>query len=423
MEYAVSKADITPAMPVYLEGYGGRNGLSKGVHDKIYVHSLLLKNNGCTLLIVSIDILSIMREKADALKRKITEKYGLREQNILIHAIHVHSAPGLSRKLIRGLVEEYVPFFDEQVMKSVDMCFSGIRKGTLYYGEGETYIGVCRRRNISGEIINAPSPDVLIDRKLGVLAVKDEEERVGAVAFNCACHPTVMGGENYLISSEFPGAARRVIEGNFPGAAALFLQGACGDINPAIKSTGSEYRQGNFSDVDFTGRILANDVGYVVRYGLKKVEASFECRIRPLELPIGEYKTDYFRRMSESSQEYPRKYGNYMLDQIKKGDEMKRVEYNLGIIRLASNLAVVTFEGEVCNEYGVWAREFAPDSHVMIAGYANGHKSYLPTKRILREGGYEATVTYCWAQFPGPYAEEAQDIVLAAVKEGIISLH
>jgi len=57
MEYAISKTDITPAMPVYLEGYGGRNGLSHGVHDNIYATSILLRNNGCTILIVSVDML------------------------------------------------------------------------------------------------------------------------------------------------------------------------------------------------------------------------------------------------------------------------------------------------------------------------------------------------------------------------------
>lgn len=417
MEYSVSRVDITPVMAVYMDGYGARNGLSRGVHDSIYVNSMLLKDNGHSLLIISIDILSIKREKADEIKQKITEKYGLPEQNILIHAIHVHSGPGLAAKLIRGCVREYVDFFDEQVMKSVDMCFKNMKTGTLYYGEGETYIGMSRRQRAGDEVRLAPAPDVPVDRKLGVAAVKDENGKIAAVIFNCACHPATMGGDNYLISAEFPGMARKAIEEKYPGAISLFIQGACGDINPAVISRGTEYRQAYFSDVEFLGMILANDVSHVIRYGLKKVEPSFDFHLRSLTLPIGEYRMDCFRKMSESGQEYQQKYGKYMLEKIEKGEEMKEVKYNLGIIRLASNLKIITLEGEVCNEFGVWIREFDPTVNMMIAGYSNGHKSYLPTKRILEEGGYEATVTYCWAEYPGPYADNVQDIVLNAVKE------
>lgn len=417
MEYSVSRVDITPVMDVFMDGYGARNGLSKGVHDSIYANSLLLKDNGSSFLILSMDILSIKREKADEIKQKIAAKYGLSGQNILIHATHVHSGPALAAKLSRGCIEEYVKFFDEQVMKSVDMCFKDTKTGTLYYGEGETYIGMSRRQRAGGEVRLAPAPDVPVDRKLSVVVIKDKNEKIAAVIFNCACHPATMGGDNYLISAEFPGVARKVIEESFPGSTSLFIQGACGDINPAVISKGSEYRQAYFSDVEFSGKILANDVSQVIKYGLKKVEPSFGFHIRSLTLPIGEYRMEYFREMAESGQEYRRKYGKYMLEKIEKGEETKEVKYDLGIIRLASNLKMITFEGEVCSEYGVWIREFEPLVNIMIAGYSNGHKSYLPTKRILHEGGYEATVTYCWAGYPGPYAENVQDIVLNAVKE------
>ena len=74
MEYSVSRVDITPVMDVFMDGYGARNGLSQGVHDSIYANSLLLKDNGSSFLILSMDILSIKREKADEIKQKIAAK-------------------------------------------------------------------------------------------------------------------------------------------------------------------------------------------------------------------------------------------------------------------------------------------------------------------------------------------------------------
>ena len=422
MKYSVYKADITPRMPVYMDGYGKRNGRSKGVRDNLYVKSVFLKDDNCSFLVISADICCIKREDADGLKIKITEKYGLPEQNIVIHAVHPHSGPALIAWLMHDYDGEYVEFFKGQVLKCVDACLENVKTGTMYYGDGETYIGMSRRKKTGKEVRLAPASDTPVDRKLNVIMIKGENEKIELVIYNCACHPTVMNETNYMISADFPGAACETIEKNYPGAVAVFIQGACGDINPAIISNGPEYRESYFSDVEFTGRILANDVNHIIRYGLKKIEPSFKCSIRRLVLPIGEYEVDFFKEMSESDNEYWRKYGNTMLEDIKKGEEVKETEFILGVIRLAPNLKIVALEGEICNEYGVWIRESDPSAEVLVAAYSNGYKSYLPTKRILKEGGYEATATYCWSSYPGPYSEKVQDIVLGAVKEELTNI-
>ena len=84
MEFAISKYDITPKEPTYMEGYGGRNQRSKGVHDNIYVKSLLIKNNSEMVLITCADVCIISRDLSDQLKKSITENYLLKEENILI---------------------------------------------------------------------------------------------------------------------------------------------------------------------------------------------------------------------------------------------------------------------------------------------------------------------------------------------------
>src|SRR5262249_48322007 len=55
--------------------------------------------------------------------------------------------------------------------------------------------------------------------------------RMLATLVNYACHPTTLAWENTLISPDFPGAMREVVE-QATGAPCIFLQGASGDLGP-----------------------------------------------------------------------------------------------------------------------------------------------------------------------------------------------
>ena len=52
-----------------------------------------------------------------------------------------------------------------------------------------------------------------------------------ATLFNYACHPTTLAWDNRLLSPDYVGAAREVLERAF-GAPSLFLQGASGELAP-----------------------------------------------------------------------------------------------------------------------------------------------------------------------------------------------
>src|SRR5262249_50753625 len=61
--------------------------------------------------------------------------------------------------------------------------------------------------------------------------VTGDDGAVRAILFNYACHPTTLAWDNRLLSPDYVGAAREVLEVAF-GAPALFLQGASGDLGP-----------------------------------------------------------------------------------------------------------------------------------------------------------------------------------------------
>ena len=56
----------------------------------------------------------------------------------------------------------------------------------------------------------------------------------GRTSVNYACHPTTLAWRNRLLSPDFPGGLRELVE-DATGATCLFLQGASGDLGPAAQ--------------------------------------------------------------------------------------------------------------------------------------------------------------------------------------------
>jgi hypothetical protein len=94
------------------------------------------------------------------------------------------------------------------------------------------------------------NPRGLADDTLLVARAVDGAGKTIATVVNYACHPTTLAWENTLISSDFPGAMREVVE-QATGAPCVFLQGASGDLGPR------EGFVGDTAIADRNGRQLA----------------------------------------------------------------------------------------------------------------------------------------------------------------------
>ena len=52
-----------------------------------------------------------------------------------------------------------------------------------------------------------------------------------------------------------------------------------------------------------------------------------------------------------------------------------------------------------------------------MAGYSNDLCSYIPSRRVLAEGGYEADRSMIYYMHPGPWAPSVEDTIVAKVHE------
>src|SRR5581483_11048262 len=150
----------------------------------------------------------------------------------LIDVSHTHSGP-----LTWELRSPWYAQAEDKMVEAIGAAKAAEFLATLEMSTGRIYLGHNRRKIIDGKGYmwwsnEEKLPSHPIDPTVNALQVKEADGKTRAVLVNYACHPSVLGPDNYEYSADYPGAMKRQIEQQIPGATALFIQGGAGDINP-----------------------------------------------------------------------------------------------------------------------------------------------------------------------------------------------
>jgi neutral ceramidase len=84
--------------------------------------------------------------------------------------------------------------------------------------------------------------------------------------------------------------------------------------------------------------------------------------------------------------------------------------------RLGRDLALVAWPGEVVVDYALRLANDYPDLRTWAAGYSNDVFGYVPSERVLREGGYEGGDAMIYYGRPGPFAPGVEERLHGAVR-------
>jgi hypothetical protein len=100
-------------------------------------------------------------------------------------------------------------------------------------------------------------------------------------------------------------------------------------------------------------------------------------------------------------------YEEIKLSYARKGREDH--DYPVQVIKLGDDLTFITLGSEVVVDYSLrFKRELAGTAGVWVAGYSNDYTGYVPSLRVLKEGGYEAAAGW---------AEDVEDRIVKKVHE------
>lgn len=384
----VGKVDITPPLTVpYLGVYPNRLSYFKGVHDRLFARALYLSAGAVEILIISADMIGI----SDALfgrnfsfiaqlKELITAQTGIPGAHILLAATHAHSTPEtIDFRPVADLVPEFKPWLKtlmEQIASSARTAQRNCFSARL----------LVKKSGLTGLSKNRAGNDAM-DNELTVLDFESKEGKK-ALLVNFACHPVIMQVQP-MISADYPGALTRLVEESLsPESLCLFLQGACGDINPFNDDTR------NFDDVEKTGSALAG--GIISLFGKSKfteedkhpAELRVICRTEsfkscPLPAPdettrIEHEVAELERRITQGNHDQNSADRLALLHEtqsrIRQGDEDRPVFMQL--IRIG-NAVLFAMPFEPCCLLGKKLKQMAFPLTGIPVGYANGYLGYV----------------------------------------------
>ncbi|MBS3776807.1 MAG: hypothetical protein KGY70_16535, partial [Bacteroidales bacterium] len=243
------------------------------------------------------------------------------------------------------------------------------------------------------------------DYAVPVIKVEDEEGKLMAVAFGYACHPTTLSF--YKWSGDYPGFAQLELEKSHPGATAIFFQGAGGDQNPLPRRSVGLARQ--------YGRELAAAVDRVLDEEMQELPPRLSTAYSEVELSLtGFPDEEALLEMIEEASGYQKRWASRIQEKIRQGEPLRgSYPYPVQVWKLGDQ-PIVSLGGEVVIDYTIrLKRIFGQD--IFVLGYSNDVMSYIPSVRILREGGYEGITSQMVYGLPGTWNADIETRIIQEV--------
>ncbi|MDX1983041.1 MAG: neutral/alkaline non-lysosomal ceramidase N-terminal domain-containing protein [Bryobacteraceae bacterium] len=408
-----AKYEITPTESIWMAGYAARTKPSEGVRQPIYAKALALEDaSGRRAIIVTLDLVSIRRPIADAVAERVRTRHSIPRDRLLFNVSHTHSAPlagditsyetrmGEYYARQKEVIARYTATLPDRIMEAVDKAVGGLAPATLHFEQGFAGFAVNRRR--VGKR-NLPGP---VDHDVPVLAIRSGGE-LRAVLFGYACHNTVLS--DYMINGDYAGYAQETLERRHPGAVALFVEGAGADSNPLPRRS--------VELAERYGQTLADSVDEVLRGKMRSVAdtlaAAYETPELRFQAPPD--RAELERRLA-GRDDGAKQHAQRLLRRLEhEGRIPDRYPYPVQAWRFGNEFTLLALGGELVVDYSLRFKEKYGWDNLWVAGYSNDVFGYIPSLRVLREGGYEGGGAFQFSSFPGPLAEDVEDIIARSV--------
>jgi neutral ceramidase len=418
-----AKQKITPEESMWMAGYGSRNHPSTGFLNDLWAKALVLEDaSGTRVAIVTLDLVGIGRDLADPIRAELAAKYRLDPSHIAFCCSHTHSGPVVGRALRtlhfdlvdarqQELIDRYGDRLKRSVVGVVGQAIDALAPSRLSWGHGMATFAVNRRNNKEPDVPRLRSDGQLVgpvDHDVPVLKITDAAGKLNAVLFGYACHATVLDGYDW--SSDYPGFAQSELERQHPGCTALFFAGCGADQNPLPRRKVELAEQ--------YGRDLATAVDAVLNQELTPLEGQLQARSTEIALALAKVPTKgEVEQDALSSDRYVSARAKWYLTLLSSGQSIPATyPYPIQVWRLGGELTFVMLGGEVVVDYALRIKNEFGASGTWVAGYANDVMAYIPSRRVLTEGGYEGGGAMVYYGLPSPWAPAVEESIIDAVR-------
>ncbi len=410
---------ITPPEPMWMAGYGARDRPSQGkIHD-LWAKALAFRDPiGRTAVLVTLDVCGIGPDVSNAVRDAAKTHNGLDRDRIVIACSHTHSGPVIGKNLIsmyrlddsqRRRIEVYTKGLIESLAKLIETSIKALEPAEVAWGTGRTDFAVNRRTNNEQDVPALRDSLALkgpVDHDVPVLRVNTAAGKLKAVVMGYACHCTVLDG--YKFSGDYAGFAQVELETTHPGMQAMFVAGCGADQNPLPRRT--------VELAERYGHQLAEAVDDVLIDSLHAVEGPLATSYEEVPLGFASIPDKSFIEMQTKVDDFTiASRAKMLLRQIEeKGKLDPTYPYPVQVWRLG-DLTWIFLGGEVVVDYSLRLKANLGSSRTWVSAYCNDVMAYIPSWRVLLEGGYEGGGAMVYYGLPSPWDGEIEEKIVSAV--------
>lgn len=416
----VAKSVITPDVPVWMAGYGGRTKPAEGKLHDLYVRVLALEDAaGHRGIILASDTLGISKPIYDQVCRQLKEQHGLDRSQIMLHASHTHCGPVLRAALYDtyplndeeiAKIEKYSDWLTQEIVATIGRALKDLKPATVWRGMGNCDFAVNRRTNREADVPQLRERNMLlgpVDHTVPTLAVRDERGKLMAVAFTYACHNTTLSFQQWC--GDYAGFAQFELEAQNPGMMALFCMGCGADQNPLPRRT--------VELCESYGKRLASAVSAILKDELEAVPAILQTQHEFTTLSLeGLPKVDALQKLASGGPGNPQRWATRILKLIESKAELpQEYPYPTTVWKLGKDQIWIALGGEVVVDYSLRFKA-EHGERTWVSGYVNDVMAYIPSRRVLLEGGYEGQSSMMVYGMPSErWAEDVEERIAKAV--------
>ena len=405
----VGKSRITPTSPTWMAGYGARDRPSEGAVHDLWAKALVLQDDaGQRSLLVTLDVCGIARELSLRIRDRVKTRHNVPIERVVLSCSHTHCGPVLGRNLLTmydlnadqaAKVVAYEKEFEAKVNAAIDDAFKTLVPARISWETGRADFAVNRRTNKEPDVPALRDKNALegpVDHDVPVLTVRAADgPKVKAVVFGYACHCTVLSF--YRFCGDYAGFAQIALEARYEGAQAMFVAGCGADQNPLPRRTQELAEQ--------YGKDLADAVGLVVDRPGRAVDGSLAAAYQEIDLKFGTPPTREQIVADSASKTYAvaSRARKLLATLDTTGKLPETYPYPIQSWRLGG-LTWVFLGGEVVVDYSLRLKRNLGPSRTWVSAYCNDVMAYIPSARVLAEGGYEGATAMIYYGHPGPWS-------------------
>jgi hypothetical protein len=423
----------------------------EGLDLDLQATALVLAEGETRVALLDLDLCFLQDQQAKTIRQLVSEATGIREENVLPFCTHSHAGP-VTQDTYHGegedRVQSYIQSLPHLIASAATQAAKSVVPVRVAAGMGHSEIGMNRDLRLpDGRFVVGCNPEGFFDPEVGVIRIDTVQGQPLACIVNYACHPTVLGWSNKLISPDYPGSTRRIVE-EVTKSTCFFLQGAGGNVGPRETFVGDAAvarrlgtslgleaarvyldlqpvpTERNLRSVVASGAALAD----YEQIPLKVAEPGLGFVHAFLQLPTRTTFAEVYERAPERLAEWEAKLADLKRRNSPKTEiaealqkvnreriRISRMDRYRGkkslpvesfVIRLGE-IAIVAISGEPYSEIGAQVKARSPfPSKTLFAGYVGGDMMYIPTADV-----------YAFQPPPmevdnSPYAPEAAQIAI-----------